>query len=629
VQFRNIWYRDLPERPVTESEHPDNIPEYSTSGGPWTLPSGDQYQPEQINPGGEGTTGTPPGDADVLIDGSTTIQPGDGDWVSDSEYGDAQVHLEYRIPEDVEGEGPLRGNSGVLMMGKYEIQILDTHENPVEADEWAGAYTHQNGPNHDSVREPGEWQQLDLVWQAPRFSGGELDKPAQVTAFLNGVAVQTRLVVDGSNEGFAVNPYNEHGKMPLHLREDGSEIDFQNVWIREEDTQLTGGEPTEPEQVSAPFGFDAGGSFIDGTVTIDGLDYVADSSSVTASGDPSASSTDTAAQPNMYPDPPNPIEGTEHDALYQTEMFGGDLTLDVEIENGLYEVTLYFAETSSALTEGDRVFDISIQGTQVLSEFDIYSEAGGHNIALSRTFSDIEVTDGVLTISTNTISDNSKICGLEIREINKVGHWTFEAGNVDGDTVLDRSEYGHDGTINGGVTTDLSAPTPATGGAAEFNGTDGTVVVPDAEGLDPGAYTVSAWVKTDGTGPWAAVLGKGGSMWCGFENQTGLPRFDPYNGAEQGDFFTSDTAVDDGNWHHVVYRHAPSEDVSSIYIDGQMAGSLDAATESPDSDTPLAIASKSQTTSGFKDWFSGAIADVRLYNVPLSESKITMLSQQG
>jgi len=628
VQFRNVWYRDLPERPVEESEHPDNIPEYSTSGGPWTLPSGDQYQPEQINPGSDGTTGTPPGDADVLIDGSTTIQPGDGDWVSDSEYGDAQVHLEYRIPEDVEGEGPLRGNSGVLMMGKYEIQILDTHENPVEADEWTGAYTNQNGPHHDSVRQPGEWQQLDILWQAPRFSGGELEKPAQVTAFLNGVAVQTRLVADGSNEGFAVNPYNEHGKMPLHLREEGSEIDFQNVWIREEETELVGGEPTEPEQVSAPFGFDAGGEFLDGTVTIDGLDYVADSPAVTASGDPSASSTDTAATANMYPDPPNPIEGTENDALYQTEIFGGDLTLDVEIENGLYDVTLYFAETSGALTEGDRVFDVSIEGTQVLSEFDIYSEAGGQNIALSRTFSNIEVTDGVLTISTNTLADNSKISGIEIQEVNKVGHWTFEAGNVDGDTVLDRSEYGHDGTIQGGVTTDLSAPT--TGGAAEFNGTDGTVFVPDTEGLDPAAYTVSAWIKTDGTGLWAAVLGKGGSMWSGFESDTGTPRFDPYDSAQQGDYFGTDTAVDDGNWHHVVYRHAPSEDVSSIYIDGQMAASSDGARESPDSGNPLAIGAKSYTLeSGFKDWFSGMIADVRLYNVPLSEEEITQLSQQG
>ncbi len=425
VQFRNVWYRDLPERPVTESEHPDNVPEYSTSGGPWTLPSGDQYQPQQISPGGSSTTGTPPGDADVLLDDSITIQPGDGDWVSDSKYGDAQVHVEYRIPEDVEGEGPLRGNSGVLMMGNYEIQILDTWENPVEADEWAGAYTHQNGPHHDAVREPGEWQQLDLVWQAPRFSGGELEKPAQVTAFLNGVAVQTRLVVDGPNKGFTVNPYSEHGKMPLRLREEGSEIDFRNAWIREEQAELVSDEPTDTS-VSAPFGFDAGGEFLDGTVTIDGLDFVADSPAVEASGDPSASSTNTAAQASMYPDPPNSIEGTEHDALYQTEVFGGDLTFDIDIENGVYDVTLHFAETNSALTAGDRVFDVSVEGQQVLSEFDIYSAAGGHNIAVTRTFEGVEVTDGVLTIATDTISDNSKVDGIEIRPSDGGGDGALE-----------------------------------------------------------------------------------------------------------------------------------------------------------------------------------------------------------
>ncbi|WP_225335347.1 family 16 glycoside hydrolase [Halomicrobium urmianum] len=891
VQYRNVWYRDLPERPVTESEHPDNVPEYSTSGGPYYLPNGDQYQPQQISPGGSGTTGTPPGDADVLLDDSITIQPGDGDWVSDSKYGDAQVHVEYRIPEDVEGEGPLRGNSGVLMMGNYEIQILDTWENPVEADEWAGAYTHQNGPHHDAVREPGEWQQLDLVWQAPRFSGGELEKPAQVTAFLNGVAVQTRLVVDGPNKGFTVNPYSEHGKMPLRLREEGSEIDFRNAWIREEQAELVSDEPSEPEQLSAPIGLDLGGLHTDETVTVDGLEFLPTPSQseqvgieenrtldadekywpeqVTVEPEPreSPGATDSGRplneEQNLGTNPD--IEGTEHDSMYWTEQWSNDeLNYTFDIENGVYEVTLHFAEVWFA-GEDTRVFSGSVNGETVFEELDLYADHGPDTAV---TFSHVtEVTDNELVVSLESSVENPKISGIEIREVDKVahydattlelsdgdavsswsdaggvgpdltqsdsaaqptfqtdvangnptvrfegdgdyinadevvtedtagvtmaaafrtsdptvprqtimyngsdgelngygayvnneagsgpasegyvnglyggvnwwwsdttvgadnfhvvtwtvpedepdhpvlrldgqeldtelqidpaepetpttqfgigyddgavderppffagdigevrvynrelsgaelsqlesdlgekwgadvqapdlsaglaGHWTFESGNVDGDTVLDKSGNGHDGTVQGGVTTDLSAPT--VGGAAEFNGSDGTVVVPNADGLDPAAYTVSAWLKTDATGPWAAVLGKENSMWCGFNNDTGQPRFDPYNGAEQGDYFSSDTAVDDGSWHHVVYRHAPSEDTSRIYVDGQQVGSMDGATESPAADTSLGIGSKS----GFKDWFSGTLADVRLYDRPLSESKISLLSQQG
>lgn len=246
VHFRNIWYRDLPERPVEDYEHPDEIPEYDTSGG-------DYEEPDQIESGGVGTTGTPPEDADLLIDDELTLEPGDGDWVSDEEYGDAQFHVEYRIPEDVEGEGPERGSSGVLMMGDYEINIVDTRENPVEANEWAGAYTHQTAPHHDAVREPGEWQQLDIVWQSPRFEDGELAKPAQVTALLNGVAVQTRLRVDGPNADGGLDSYQEHGEQPLRLREDGSEVQFRNTWVRtEESDELDDGDDSIPDEAIEP-----------------------------------------------------------------------------------------------------------------------------------------------------------------------------------------------------------------------------------------------------------------------------------------------------------------------------------------------------------------------------------------
>ena len=171
--------------------------------------------------------------------------------------------------------------------------------------------------------------------------------------------------------------------------------------------------PAQP--VSTPFGFDAGGSFIDGTVTINGVEYVESSPAVTMSGNADASGTGTAAQTNMYPDPPNPIAGTENDALYQTEAYGGDLTFEVMVDDGTYDVTLYFAETNTGLSEGDRVFNVSLEGNQVLSEFDIAAEAGT-NQAIKRTFKGIQVSDGKLTISTETLSDNSKISGFAITE---------------------------------------------------------------------------------------------------------------------------------------------------------------------------------------------------------------------
>ncbi|XVH33068.1 family 16 glycoside hydrolase (plasmid) [Haloferacaceae archaeon DSL9] len=245
VHFRNIWYRDLPEDPV-EIDGPDEMPAYDTDGGGWV-------QPEQINPGGFGTTGDAPEDAELLIDGGdlsawesadggdvgwsdggdyVEVAPGAGDIQTRSSFGDAQFHVEYRIPEDVEGDGPDRGSSGVLMMGEYEIQIVDTHANPVEPEDWVGAYVDQAGPHHDAARSPGEWQQLDIVWQGPRFEDGEV-QPAQVTALLNGVAVQTRLLVDGPNAGGAIGEYEEHpSELPLRLQEDGSRVQFRNTWAR-------------------------------------------------------------------------------------------------------------------------------------------------------------------------------------------------------------------------------------------------------------------------------------------------------------------------------------------------------------------------------------------------------------
>ncbi|MCU4924455.1 DUF1080 domain-containing protein [Halobacteria archaeon AArc-dxtr1] len=224
VRFRNVWYRDLPERPVEDHEHPDSILEYESADG-------GSEEPERIDAGGLGTAGEPPEDAEVLIDAPISIEPGDGDWVSDDEYGDSQIHLEWRVPDSVEAVGLERGNSGI-QIGDYKIQILDNYDNATEADEWAGAYPPEE-PYHDAVRESGEWQQFDILWQSAQFADGELDKPARVTAILNGVVVQARLELDGPNADGTIGDYEEHSaELPLRLLEADSRIQFQNTWVR-------------------------------------------------------------------------------------------------------------------------------------------------------------------------------------------------------------------------------------------------------------------------------------------------------------------------------------------------------------------------------------------------------------
>jgi len=105
--------------------------------------------------------------------------------------------------------------------------------NGVDADEWAGAYTDQASPHHDAVRRPGEWQQLDIVWQGPQFKEGELEQEAQTTVFLNGVAVQTRLQVAGRNGDGSLDEYKTHAsELPLRLKEENSQVQFRNTWAR-------------------------------------------------------------------------------------------------------------------------------------------------------------------------------------------------------------------------------------------------------------------------------------------------------------------------------------------------------------------------------------------------------------
>lgn len=378
-----------------------------------------------------------------------------------------------------------------------------------------------------------------------------------------------------------------------------------------------GGPDLEP--VSIPFGYDAGGETVDGTVTIDGIEFVAESPSVQVSNEGNSSPT---GKPDLE------IEGTENDELYQSEEWGENLSYEVGLEDGVYDVTLHFAEFAFDDPNGQqRVFNVSVEGEQVINELNLREEVG-FATAYTKTVENVAVSDGSLSITMSDPVENSKLSGFEISEADVeepteglVGQWQFGTDNVDGDTVIDATGNDHDGTIAGGVSTGIDTP-DIPGDAAEFNGSDGTVVIPDADALDPAAYTISTWINTDNAGYYAATVGKNESMWAGFDSEGSHPRFDPDDDSSNGAFAT-DVGIADGEWHHLVYRHAPGENVSEIYIDGTPAVSSEGASESSSSTDDLAIASKS----GTKDWLGGMLADVRLYNRALSQVEIYGLYQ--
>jgi len=163
-----------------------------------------------------------------------------------------------------------------------------------------------------------------------------------------------------------------------------------------------------PDPVSVPFGLNAGG---DAPVAVDGLSFVpTPHDSVEVFGDPDASETDEAVAVSGTDDP---ISNTDSDELYGSLLYGGDLSFEITIENGTYDVTLHFVENVHT-SSGSRVFSVALEGETVRSELDIYEEVG-ITTALAETVGGIEVTDGSLSIHTETITDNTSISGIEIR----------------------------------------------------------------------------------------------------------------------------------------------------------------------------------------------------------------------
>jgi hypothetical protein len=214
-------------------------------------------QPRIVTPGAAGTqeqAGSAPSDAVILFDGKDLsgwaaqrggeagwkvengymeVTPGTGDIQTKQEFGDCQLHLEWAAPSVVKGESQGRGNSGVFLMGRYEIQVLDCYDNPTYSDGTAAAIYGEFPPLVNACRKPGEWQTYDIIWTGPRFDGETLTRPAYVTVLHNGIIVHhhTELVgPTGHRDTYKYAPHPLTG--PLRLQDHGDLVRFRNIWYR-------------------------------------------------------------------------------------------------------------------------------------------------------------------------------------------------------------------------------------------------------------------------------------------------------------------------------------------------------------------------------------------------------------
>lgn len=165
--------------------------------------------------------------------GYVEVVPKTGGLVSLESFGSCRVHVEWWTPPGPSlKSGQNRGNSGVFLMGRYEMQVLDSVNNPTYADGIAGAIYGEYPPLANACREPGRWQYYDIEFHRPVFADGKVVRPARITAYLNGILVQKDAELAGPTNHKTRKPYVEHpDKLPLELQNHSEIVRFRNVWV--------------------------------------------------------------------------------------------------------------------------------------------------------------------------------------------------------------------------------------------------------------------------------------------------------------------------------------------------------------------------------------------------------------
>ena len=224
----------------------------------WKPESTEWYspQPPKVQPGDK--PGNPPSDAIVLFDGkdlskwvsledgkkvdakwkvedgAMVVVPGTGTIQTKEYFGDCQLHIEFKTP--IPGKDnvlQMKGNSGIMLQSRYEVQVLDCEDNPTYVNGYVGSIYKQSAPLVNAFTGTDKWQVYDIYWKAPRFgTNDELESPAMITVVLNGVVVQNNYVLKGTTPYTGLPKYKAHGRMPLSLQDHGVEVAFRNIWIR-------------------------------------------------------------------------------------------------------------------------------------------------------------------------------------------------------------------------------------------------------------------------------------------------------------------------------------------------------------------------------------------------------------
>jgi Domain of Unknown Function (DUF1080) len=170
-----------------------------------------------------------------LKDGYMQVAAGTGNIKTKKSFGDCQLHIEWRTPDTVKGSGQGRGNSGIFLMGLYELQVMDSYKNRTYSNGQAGSIYKQQIPLVNVCRPPGEWQTYDIIFTAPRFNNDStLKSAARITVLQNGVLVQNNVSIIGGTKYIGIASYKMHtDKLPLVLQDHGNPVCYRNIWIRE------------------------------------------------------------------------------------------------------------------------------------------------------------------------------------------------------------------------------------------------------------------------------------------------------------------------------------------------------------------------------------------------------------
>lgn len=172
----------------------------------------------------------------IIKDGAMESTKGSGSIRTKRSFNDFQLHIEWKTPSTITGEGQGRGNSGIIIQGVYELQILDSYNNRTYRNGQAGAVYMQYAPLVNASKKPGEWQSFDVVYTAPRFKDSTAYfTPPRITVFHNGVLIQNNVSIQGPTVSPGIPEYviTEHGAGPISLQQHGNPVAFRNVWIRE------------------------------------------------------------------------------------------------------------------------------------------------------------------------------------------------------------------------------------------------------------------------------------------------------------------------------------------------------------------------------------------------------------